>query len=242
MRTKVLLCAAALAASLASSMAQVYSLNVVGYVNVTLPANAFSLVANPFDATTGGANPGMDNLTNLFANATPNSTVQTFDPTAASGAGDWRDPLTFYGGTTGWFPNSMNVLPGQAVLYFNNGPALSVTFVGQVVQGPYTVATMTSGSFNTIGLPSPVGGDLTSSSSLITNAFAAVNLVAAVNDTVQKFDPAAAAGAGDWTDPETWYGGTTGWFPGTMRASPADGFLYFRNGANYTWVSNFTVQ
>jgi hypothetical protein len=242
MRTKVLLCAAALAASLASSMAQnVYSLNVVGYVNVTLPANAFSLVANPLDATMGGTNPGMDNLTNLFANATANSTVQTFDPTAAFGAGDWRDPLTFSGGATGWFPNSMNLVPGQGVLFFNNGPALNITFVGQVVQGPYTVATMTSGSFNTLGLPSPVGGDATTNSSLV-KVLSACGLAPAGNDTIQKFDPTLAFGAGDWTDPETFYGGTTGWFPGTMLLKPADGFLYFRNGANYTWVSNFTVQ
>src|ERR1017187_1397087 len=52
MRTKVLFCAAALAVSLASSMAQnVYSLNVVGYYNVTIPANGFYMIANQLNTT-----------------------------------------------------------------------------------------------------------------------------------------------------------------------------------------------
>src|ERR1700730_12330845 len=49
MRTKTLVCAAALmAAGVATSMAQsnVYSLNVVGYINITFPANKYTLTAN----------------------------------------------------------------------------------------------------------------------------------------------------------------------------------------------------
>ena len=53
MRTKVLLCAAALAASLATSMADtnVYSINVVGYVNKTVKANIWYLWGNPLNAS-----------------------------------------------------------------------------------------------------------------------------------------------------------------------------------------------
>ena len=59
--------AAALAASLASSMAQnVYSLNVVGYVNVTLPSHQFTAVANPLDASMGGTVATGNDITNLF--------------------------------------------------------------------------------------------------------------------------------------------------------------------------------
>ena len=53
MRTKTLLLTAVLsAAGLASSLAQgaVYSVNAVGYVNLTVPAG-LSLIANPLDAT-----------------------------------------------------------------------------------------------------------------------------------------------------------------------------------------------
>src|SRR5260370_42625696 len=51
MRTKALLCAAALAAGAVTSMAQsnVYSLNVVGYVNKSFQNGFFTLVCNPLD-------------------------------------------------------------------------------------------------------------------------------------------------------------------------------------------------
>src|SRR6185369_17551314 len=54
MRTKLLAAAAILAAGIASSMAQsnVYSLNVVGYVNRTFVGGGlFSLTANPLNTT-----------------------------------------------------------------------------------------------------------------------------------------------------------------------------------------------
>src|SRR5215813_4784313 len=56
MRTKALLCAAALAAGAVSSMAQsnVYSLNVVGYVNVPIAgagAGKFTFIANQLNTT-----------------------------------------------------------------------------------------------------------------------------------------------------------------------------------------------
>ncbi len=60
MRIKALLCAAALAAGAVSSMAQsnVYSLNIVGYVNVPL-VTGFNLIANPLDN-------GTNDLASLF--------------------------------------------------------------------------------------------------------------------------------------------------------------------------------
>src|SRR6266481_9690813 len=64
MRTKTLICAAALAAGALTSWAQsnVYSLNVVGYVNTTLPGNsAITMIGNPLNNTSGG-----NNISNLF--------------------------------------------------------------------------------------------------------------------------------------------------------------------------------
>ena len=58
MRTKALLCAAFVAAGAISAVAQqnVYSLNIVGYVNVNVPVG-YSLLANPLSAgVTNGAN------------------------------------------------------------------------------------------------------------------------------------------------------------------------------------------
>jgi hypothetical protein len=67
MRTKTLiLAAAALAAGLASSVAQsnVYSINIVGYYNVTLPANTKVLCANQLDDGTNQANDLLGGLAN----------------------------------------------------------------------------------------------------------------------------------------------------------------------------------
>src|SRR5512143_1383743 len=55
MRTKALLLGAMIgAASLATSMAQVYSVNIVGYINVPIPTG-FSIVANQLNNSAGNA-------------------------------------------------------------------------------------------------------------------------------------------------------------------------------------------
>jgi hypothetical protein len=56
MRTKTLILTVALsAAGIATSLAQVYSVNAVGYVNQTIPNN-FSMIANPFETQTNTLN------------------------------------------------------------------------------------------------------------------------------------------------------------------------------------------
>ena len=62
MRTKSLLGLAALAVGLTSASAQVYSLNVVGYVNVPLAANKMSFVSVPLAPSGGNYN-----ITNTIA-------------------------------------------------------------------------------------------------------------------------------------------------------------------------------
>ena len=70
MRTKTLLLSGVVAAlSSASLMAQVYSLNAVGYINVTCPPG-FSIIANQL-------NTGNNVITNLFT--VPSNGSQDFD-------------------------------------------------------------------------------------------------------------------------------------------------------------------
>src|SRR4051812_11081510 len=97
MRTKALLCAAGiLAAGAATSMAQsnVYSLNVVGYVNVSL-TNGFNMVANQLDLDGTGINNTVTNVvgtnlpvqTRIFAF---NPATQTYFATATyAGNNNW---------------------------------------------------------------------------------------------------------------------------------------------------------
>jgi hypothetical protein len=80
MRTKTLLLTAALcAAGIATSKAQVYSVNAVGYVNTSL-LKGFNLVSNPLDnkATDG------NKIKNLFASLPAGAQVFFFDGTKYS--------------------------------------------------------------------------------------------------------------------------------------------------------------
>ena len=129
MRTKTLLLTAALVAvGAASSMAQVYSQNAVGYVNVTL-APGFNLIANPLIApvNTLGALIPLTADGSQFYKFTPGSGFATF---------------TFDGLDNVWTPNgNVALAPGEGG-FFNNPTAgsLTVTFVGDVSQGTLTTA------------------------------------------------------------------------------------------------------
>jgi len=126
MRTKTLLCLAALtAAGVATSMAQsnVYSLNVVGYVNVTCPANQLVLLANQLNTT--------------------NNTIGALIPNGPAFAQFYK----YNGGYTAygfddvdlvWTPNANATLnPGEGGFY-RSPSATTLTFVGEVLQGSRT--------------------------------------------------------------------------------------------------------
>jgi hypothetical protein len=100
-------------------MAQVYSANAVGYVNLTLPPG-FSLIANPLDNTNNGINTlfaGLPNLTRIYRfNADQTYTVAT------RVAGNFNTNIVFEPGQ-GFFIG----IPGTT--------PVNVTFVGEVPQG-----------------------------------------------------------------------------------------------------------
>jgi hypothetical protein len=217
-------------------MAQnVYSLNVVGYVNVTLPAHQFYCVANPLDATMGGTVPNMNDSGNLFTNTAANlasgSKLQQFLPAISDYAAQINySTLTHKWGST--FP----MAPGYGVMFYNNGASDTViTFTGQVEQGTYSVATMGAHQFTMAGSPVPIGGDLTNSTTV-------VGLVPASGDTMATFNSATS----DWNGSSKWSTLTHKWGTGatyTGGVAPGQGFLYYNNGAAANvWTSNFTVQ
>jgi hypothetical protein len=132
MRTKAILFTAALvAAGAASSMAQVYSVNAVGYVNLTLPAG-FSIIANPLN---GNPDNSLDTILPLPA-AGNEAIVYRWD----AGVQNYTTLLTFFDGF-GWFDPGMNpdnliIDPGEG--FFINLPApgpFNITLVGEVPQG-----------------------------------------------------------------------------------------------------------
>jgi hypothetical protein len=122
MRTKALLGAAILAAGLATSMAQnVYSLNVVGYYNVTVPAGKLKIIANQLNTT------NMNLSAIIPATAVPEGsqvfkwTGGGFGTIALQEGGEWDKDLA---------------MPlGDAFFFMNNAPTdVTLTFVGEVAQ------------------------------------------------------------------------------------------------------------
>ena len=164
MRTKTLLLSSLLGAlSGLSMMAQstnVYSLNAVGYINVTLPSG-FSIIADQLIATPN----------NEIGNVLPAPQDGTFDGTKLykfSGAGGYKiytldsAQANSYDFNPGQNDPGTNVTlnPGEAAFFNNNsGATLSVTFVGTVPQGTNTVAIGTG--FNLISSPVPQSGLVT---------------------------------------------------------------------------------
>jgi hypothetical protein len=153
MRTKVLLCAATVAAGALTSMAQnVYSLNVVGYINLNL-APGLSLVANQLDADGTLTN---NYVTNIFGATLPaGSAIYAFNgSTYLSGkflaSGKWN------GGASSLTPY---LAPGSGVFVQNAGAsAVTVTLVGQVIQGTNTVAIAPNGGLTVVSSIAPISG------------------------------------------------------------------------------------
>ena len=147
MRTKTLLiAAAALAVSAGISMAQTYSQNVVGYVNVSCPAVTYVLLSNPLDDGT--------NTTTSLGQALPNkSTIQIWNGTGFTSSqkagGGWTPDLSIPVGT-GFFVSAKT--------------ATNITFVGTVVAPSGGSATnvnaFPAGTYELVGAQIPVAGDL----------------------------------------------------------------------------------
>ncbi|MGH7953617.1 MAG: hypothetical protein ACREFE_17105 [Limisphaerales bacterium] len=147
MRTKTLLiAAAALVAGIISSQAQtVYSANVVGYVNLPIPANQFTLVANPLDN-------GTNTLNSLFASAPVGAVLEMWNGSGYSSAS--KTPA-------GWNPNS-TVAPGEG-FFIKYASSATNTFVGSVVapSGTSVTNSFQAGVFYLVSSPIPYADTLT---------------------------------------------------------------------------------
>lgn len=126
MRTKTLLLTAAVtAAGISGSFAQVFSVNAVGYVNVTIPAGRLALISNPLDAGAGN---------NTVAKLFPAGPLQIFKYTGTGYV------ISSYDDLDGAYSNpNTTVEPGEGVFVRNNGTTpVTITFVGEVKQGSLT--------------------------------------------------------------------------------------------------------
>lgn len=213
MRTKLILTTAALGvASSLGAAAQVYSVNAVGYINVTIPPGTLSIVANQLN--TGG------------------NTVAEVIPTAAEGTiiykysqaggfaiiayefGSWGA-----GGTT-------TIAPGEA--FFVASPTgatpLTLTFVGEVPQGAALTTPLLAG-LNLVGSQVPQAGALG----------ADLGFPAAEGDVLYQWDNTNQR----YRDPNGYEFGA--WSGGDPAIAVGEGFFVSKNGAG-NWTRNFSVN
>src|SRR2546421_8566425 len=127
MRTKTLLLTAALSAAGAlTSMAQVYSANMVGYINLQIP-KGFSMIANQLNASPDNT------IATVLANAPENTTVYKFVPTPPPAH---YVTANFSADNPGWIPNNITLNPGEGCFIGVDGNfapnGFTATFVGEV--------------------------------------------------------------------------------------------------------------
>ena len=218
--TKVLLCAAALAAGVVSSIAQpVYSLNVVGYVNKSFVSGAYVLVGNPLsnggnDLNTIIPNPPDQTVVNRW-----NSSIQDLDSTQP----------TYFAATHTWNPNS-TIQPGEGFFVIASADFTN-TFVGNVLQGAVVnpVNIIGGGNYVAIASPVPIGGYLSNVLS---------GYVATDQDVVNTWN----VGIQDLDAVQPTYFQATGQWNPDANIAVGDGFFLIRSGGPTTWTRNFTVQ
>lgn len=121
-----------LAAGLAASTAQsVYSVNAVGYVNVTVTPG-YNLIANPLNGTN-------NNINTIIPTAPDDTTAFKWDNAQQQFGG-----AATYAGGLGWLdssfnPSTLTLAPGEGFFIRNvSGSPFTVTFVGEVPQGNLT--------------------------------------------------------------------------------------------------------
>jgi hypothetical protein len=147
MKTKALLLAGLVSlAGVAASQAQtVYSVNAVGFVNVSVPSG-FSMIANPLQ--------GSDNkISTLFAGVPNGTSIYKFN----AQTGNYVINNFFFG----WGDANMTLVPGEGAFIFNpTGSALTITFTGEVLQG--SLSTPLTAGFSIVSSKVPQAGQLDS--------------------------------------------------------------------------------
>jgi hypothetical protein len=215
MKTKALLTAGLLmAAGAVSSFAQtVYSVNAVGFVNLTF-APGFSLNSNPLD------NGGSNTVAALFpTGSVPIGTaIYTFDPVSGNYV------VASYG-RGGWTSGGGNVLNPGVGFFFKNPTLqpLTNTFVGNVMQG--TLNTPLSAGFNLVGSQVPQTGLVSTD----------LQLPVGVGDTIFQFDPVNQVYV-----PSTQARGGA-WNPSEPTVAVGEGFFVKKQSA-IVWTRTFSVN
>jgi len=164
MKKTLLIAAAALAAGVITSQAQVYSQNVAGYVNITTQPGLNQLISNPLTAPT-------NTLSALIPNPPPGSVFYKY----TTGVG--YSLYVFDEFDLVWTPNGdVALAPGEGG-FLQTPTAYTNTFVGNVVTGTST---------NAVPAGYAIRSSKVSKGGLVTTD---LGFPAAPNDVVYKYTP-----------------------------------------------------
>ncbi len=218
MRTKILLAAAAaMAAGLVASNAQVYSANIVGYYNTTLTgAGGFTLVGNQLVNSTS------NDVATLMASMPNKTAVETWNGTQFNSTTK---------GSGGWSPTDPQIAVGQGffVVTPTASGTLSNTFVGSVLVGPGQSVTnvYAAGTFSLVASPIPYSGLASDTSN--------INLGTLPNKTaIQIWGGSSFSSATK---------GSGGWSPSTPSIAVGQGFfLVAPTGGAATWIQTLPTN
>jgi hypothetical protein len=204
------------AVSTLAANAQVFSVNAVGYVNKTVPANGFALISNPLIAPT-------NTIEALLAGQIPNGTqIFMFNTTTKSFDSDQFDS-EFGWNTLG----GRQVMPGDGFFIRNPGATeMRITFVGEVPQGT---------GANSLKTPLVPGFQIVSSKVPQAGTPNELGYVPANGDQIYQWNTqtqnyAAAA-----------YDAEFGWSPEPRALDVGEAFFLNRTAAG-TWERSFTVN
>jgi len=224
MRTRALLGLAALAVGLSTSVAQnVYSLNVVGYVNVSLQANKLSFLSLP--------------LADVNGNFDITNTIVLDDTQIGANIYQWAGTQwnanvpTWYGTAVGWAPDL--VISNGLGFFLASAANSTLTIVGQVPQG--TISYNIPAGLSTLANQIPVSTNFPGMA------------VGNIGDNIFTWDLANQ----QWS-PAVWtyYGNSAGWDNGGVAGdntagpllNPADAVFYVNGAAAIPFTQNFTVN
>jgi hypothetical protein len=226
MRTKALILSAAFGAvGIATSMAQVYSVNGVGYYTLDLPGG-FSMIANQL-------NNGDNSLNAILPTAPLDATIAKWDSVNQT----FLPSDTYFGPDFGgWVdgnldPSTTVLNPGEGAFINLPNPA-ALTFVGEIPQGDLSVSIAPGFSIISQGTPQAAG-------------IQATGLPATLDDTVLFWNN----GINGYDSSLTYFGPDFGgWVDGDLNAvdpTPAVGESFFYNsaaGSTVSWNRSFSIN
>lgn len=214
--------------------AQVWSVNAVGYVNLSLEPG-LNLIANPLNSWSASSNsaPVLNHLNTLMPlpDSADGTVIFRFDPVTQR----YRDAVTFFAGF-GWYPASgdtndpvMILPPGEGFFIQPAGPTpLDVTLVGEVLQGHLV---------NPIPPNDSLKASLVPQTGLLASQLA---FPSTEGDRISHWDTASQR----FNPPTVYLGGV--WLPEEPLLNVAQGFRIRRDpllaATDRWWVRDFSVN